>query len=228
MTVPRRRGRHQRLPRLPVACWSRRRSSRLGNEDWDDPVRLLLVLVVGRYRPRPSPPLARSSPSTSRTVTKNGSGPSCTMTSVGLASRLAYQLGCSGAPPFEATSAYEPSCSTRISAILRTLPDSRDASPRRSPGCLCRGVCWPRPTRALVRVHLVTNPLRSTRDILTFEGCHRRNVARSVDELSVAAAGGRGIRCASPTSCLVWASAVRHRASKLTGFDPQWRIHEEA
>jgi hypothetical protein len=31
-------------------------------------------------------------------------------------------LGSSGAPPFDATTAYRPSCSTRISAVLRRAP----------------------------------------------------------------------------------------------------------
>src|SRR5690606_32019287 len=41
----------------------------------------------------------------------------------GSAVRLWYQCGWVGAPPRDATSAYLPSCSTRISAILRTFPD---------------------------------------------------------------------------------------------------------
>src|ERR1700712_2843866 len=36
---------------------------------------------------------------------------------------LKYQTGCFGAPPSEATTAYSPSCSTRISGVLRTFPD---------------------------------------------------------------------------------------------------------
>src|SRR6201992_500791 len=35
---------------------------------------------------------------------------------------LKYQTGCFGAPPGEATTAYSPSCSTRISGVLRSLP----------------------------------------------------------------------------------------------------------
>src|SRR5665647_959696 len=49
-------------------------------------------------------------------------GPSRTSTR-GLATRLEYQTGFLGAPPIEATAAYSPSCSTRISGTLRTLPD---------------------------------------------------------------------------------------------------------
>ena len=50
-------------------------------------------------------------------------------------------MGCSGAPPFEATRAYLPSCSTRISGFLRSLPlfaptevhhDHGDAAHRRA------------------------------------------------------------------------------------------------
>ena len=66
---------------------------------------------------------ARSSPVISRTCTSNGSGPSCTVAAFGSAVRLWYQTGCFGAPPTEATSAYSPSCSTRISGDLRILPD---------------------------------------------------------------------------------------------------------
>src|SRR5690606_20851262 len=36
--------------------------------------------------------------------------------------RLKYHDGCCGAPPFDATTAYTPSCSTRMSAFLRSLP----------------------------------------------------------------------------------------------------------
>lgn len=36
---------------------------------------------------------------------------------------LKYQTGCLGAPPSEATTAYSPWCSTRISGVLRSLPD---------------------------------------------------------------------------------------------------------
>src|SRR3954454_1754325 len=44
------------------------------------------------------------------------------MTLSGSSLRLKYQTGCFGAPPIDATSAYSPSCSTRISAVLRSLP----------------------------------------------------------------------------------------------------------
>src|ERR1700743_692945 len=37
---------------------------------------------------------------------------------------LRYHDGCSGAPPLEATAAYLPSCSTRITGFLRSLPDA--------------------------------------------------------------------------------------------------------
>ena len=36
---------------------------------------------------------------------------------------LSYQAGCLGAPPIDATSAYSPSCSTRISGTYQSLPD---------------------------------------------------------------------------------------------------------
>src|ERR1700712_4549588 len=35
---------------------------------------------------------------------------------------LKYHTGCLGAPPSDATTAYSPSCSTRMSGVLRTLP----------------------------------------------------------------------------------------------------------
>ena len=40
----------------------------------------------------------------------------------GFLTTLWYQTGCLGAPPREATIAYSPSCSTRISGVLRSLP----------------------------------------------------------------------------------------------------------
>ncbi len=40
----------------------------------------------------------------------------------GSSTRLEYQPGLSGLPPLLATSAYSPSCSTRMSPILRTFP----------------------------------------------------------------------------------------------------------
>src|SRR4051795_4268821 len=57
-----------------------------------------------------------------RTVYSRRSGPSWISTR-GCATRLWYQVGWLGAPPFEATSAYLPSCSTRITGFLRILPD---------------------------------------------------------------------------------------------------------
>src|SRR5439155_26829790 len=39
----------------------------------------------------------------------------------GSATRLRYHTGCCGAPPIDATTAYSPSCSTRINADLRSL-----------------------------------------------------------------------------------------------------------
>src|SRR5690625_1623757 len=48
--------------------------------------------------------------------------PSCNSTS-GWALTLWYHTGCLGAPPMEATAAYAPSCSTRMSGILRIAPD---------------------------------------------------------------------------------------------------------
>src|SRR3954454_7086589 len=44
------------------------------------------------------------------------------MTLSGSALRLWYQTGCFGAPPIDATSAYSPSCSTRMSGVLRSAP----------------------------------------------------------------------------------------------------------
>src|SRR5690606_5521649 len=41
----------------------------------------------------------------------------------GSALRLWYHCGCFGPPPTEATAAYTPSCSTRMSGTLRTAPD---------------------------------------------------------------------------------------------------------
>ncbi len=64
---------------------------------------------------------ARSSPVTSRAVISSRAGPSWSST-CGSDLRLKYQTGCSGKPPFEATAAYRPSCSTRITGILRILP----------------------------------------------------------------------------------------------------------
>src|SRR3954471_8852848 len=52
-----------------------------------------------------------------------GSGPSWIVTAPGSALRLWYQTGCRGEPPCDATSAYSPSCSTRMSGVLRSLPD---------------------------------------------------------------------------------------------------------
>src|SRR5581483_12167466 len=66
---------------------------------------------------------SRSSPVTSRTVASKGSGPSWIVTASESALRLWYQTGCFGAPPIDATSAYSPSCSTRISGVLRSFPD---------------------------------------------------------------------------------------------------------
>lgn len=40
----------------------------------------------------------------------------------GSATTLWYQTGFFGAPPWEATTAYAPSCSTRIRGVLRSLP----------------------------------------------------------------------------------------------------------
>ena len=72
----------------------------------------------------PTTPAARRR-SSSRTCASQRSAPSWTISASGSAVRLWYQTGCSGAPPFEATRAYFPSCSTFISAILRSLPDVR-------------------------------------------------------------------------------------------------------
>ncbi|CKV43089.1 Uncharacterised protein [Mycobacterium tuberculosis] len=47
--------------------------------------------------------------------------PSCSSTR-GFFTTLWYQTGFFGAPPSEATIAYWPSCSTRISGVLRSLP----------------------------------------------------------------------------------------------------------
>ncbi len=55
-------------------------------------------------------------------MASHGSGPSWMVTAVGSATRLWYQTGLVGAPPCEATSAYSPSCSTRMSGVLRILP----------------------------------------------------------------------------------------------------------
>ena len=46
-------------------------------------------------------------------------------TAVGLATRLWYHSGFSGVPPLEATIAYSPPCSTRITGSLRTFPLTR-------------------------------------------------------------------------------------------------------
>src|SRR5689334_5965787 len=61
----------------------------------------------------------------------------------GLASTLWYQTGCFGEPPREATAAYRPSCSTRISGTLRSLPDLAPTVVRRMTG---------RPRRVVPRV----------------------------------------------------------------------------
>jgi hypothetical protein len=49
--------------------------------------------------------------------------PHCSSTR-GFFATLCYQTGCFGAPPSEATTAYSPLCSTRISGVLRSLPVS--------------------------------------------------------------------------------------------------------
>ena len=64
---------------------------------------------------------ARSCPCTSRATMSRLTGPSCSST-CGWASRFAYQTGCSGAPPLDAIAAYRPSCSTRMTGVLRSLP----------------------------------------------------------------------------------------------------------
>ena len=58
--------------------------------------------------------LSRSAPEISRAVPVNVFSPSCTVTA-GLALTLKYHYGCFGSPPLEATMAYFPSDSTRIS-----------------------------------------------------------------------------------------------------------------
>ena len=66
------------------------------------------------------------------------------MTSSGWATRLWNHSGFSGAPPFDATSAYSPPCSTRMTGFLRTLPllaprvrHHDDRHPR------VHAACWP-------------------------------------------------------------------------------------
>ena len=83
--------------------------------------------------------------------------------------------GACGAPPMEPTSAYSPSCSTRIRAILRTIAavaalhrdddDGQTRVPQRV-GLLATG--------ALVRLDLVADPLRGRRGVLAFDRGHDR------------------------------------------------------
>src|SRR6266498_3143267 len=66
--------------------------------------------------------LAFSSPVASLATMSCLTGPSCSSTS-GCDFTLWYQTGCLGAPPREATTAYSSPSTTRISGVLRILPD---------------------------------------------------------------------------------------------------------
>ena len=81
----------------------------------------LVALVRRPHLVRACPPLVALRAGRSRARRSFLTAPSCSST-WGCSTRLRYQAGFSGCPPFEATTAYRPSCSTRISAVLRSLP----------------------------------------------------------------------------------------------------------
>ena len=66
--------------------------------------------------------VARSSPSTSAHLHREGRRPVLERDLVGVGHQVVVPHGVLGRPPLEATRAYSPSCSTRISGCLRTLP----------------------------------------------------------------------------------------------------------
>ena len=87
--------------------------------------------------------------------------------------KLWYQVGCVGAPPCEATAAYTPSFSTRMTGFLRSLPLFAPTDVITTIG----HSEWPRrvfasvPPDALVGLDLVADPLGRAGLVLALK-CH--------------------------------------------------------
>ena len=169
-----------------------------GDEDRDHALGLRLVLgVVGIRGDGPLPPhrpLVAGHLAHVR-VERLGTVLDDDRLGVGLAG-CSTRPGASGAPPIEATSAYSPSCSTRMSGVLRSLPlllprvvTMMIASP------VSRSVLASRPAGALVRLDLVAHPLpRDSARTRPQSPCAERYPCGR-RATSSGASGGAGSRC---------------------------------